>query len=208
AEPLPPLRPSGALAAADGEERPGEGPFLAEAAAAGRLSHLLLQLLPEIAAADRPAAAASLAEARGRGLPAERRKRIVADALRLLAEPALAALFGPDALAEVPIAGTITLPQGGPRAVSGRIDRFVVLADSVLVADFKTTARPPASAAELAPRTVAQLAAYAALLEAIYPGRAVRALAVYTTDLSCFELGPDQREAALAALALSQETHR
>ena len=208
AEPLPPLRPSGALAAADGEERPGDGPFLAEAAAAGRLSHLLLQILPEIAAADRPAAAASLAEARGRGLPAERRKRIVADALRLLAEPALVALFGPDALAEVPIAGTITLPQGGPRAVSGRIDRFVVLADSVLVADFKTTARPPASAVELAPRTVSQLAAYAALLEAIYPGRPVRALAVYTADLSCFELGPDQREAALAALALSQETHR
>ena len=36
--------------------------------------------------------------------------------MRRSAAGELAALFGPDALAEVPIAGTITLPQGGPRA--------------------------------------------------------------------------------------------
>lgn len=201
AEPAPPLRPSGALAAADGEERPGDGPFLAEAAAAGRLAHLLLQILPDVSPASRIHAARSLADARGRGLPEERRARIVLDALRLLDEPLLAALFGPSALAEVPVSGEIELPGGARRAVSGRIDRLVVLPDAVVIADFKTTARPPANPEAIAPQTVAQLAAYAALMEQIYPGRPVRALAVYTADLSCFALEPDQRRAALAGLA-------
>ncbi len=61
AEPAPPLKPSSALAAADGSERPADGPFLAEAAAAGRLAHLLLQLLPDIAPPQREATAAALA---------------------------------------------------------------------------------------------------------------------------------------------------
>ncbi|SIQ89020.1 double-strand break repair helicase AddA [Bosea sp. TND4EK4] len=201
AEPAPPLRPSGALAAADGEERPGDGPFLAEAAAAGRLAHLLLQILPDVPAGNRAEAARSLAEARGRSLPAERRARIVLDALRLLEEPFLAALFGPSALAEVPISGEIGLPGGTRRAVSGRIDRLVVLPDAVVIADFKTTARPPERVEAIAPQTVAQLAAYAALMGEIYPDRRVRALAVYTADLSCFALDAGQRRAALAGLA-------
>lgn len=200
-EPAPPLRPSGAFAAADGEDRPGDGPFLAEAAAAGRLAHLLLQILPEVPAKHRAQAAYSLAEARGRTLPPDRRGRIVADALRLLGEPLLVALFGAGALAEAPVAGEIALPDGSRRAVSGRIDRLAILPDSVIIADFKTTARPPARSDDIPPQTVAQLAAYAELVQAIYPDRPVRALAVYTADLSCFELDAGQRQVALTALA-------
>jgi ATP-dependent helicase/nuclease subunit A len=200
AEPLPPLKPSSALTAADGEERPGDGPFLAEAAAAGRLAHLLLQILPGVPEARRLATAQALAEARGAALPPERRARIVADALHLLAAPALTGLFAADALAEVPVAGRVRLPDGVPRAVSGRIDRMAVTAESVVVADFKTTARPPRDADAIAPATIAQLAAYAALMREIYPGRAVRALVIYTASLACFELDAARLDAALAAL--------
>ncbi|MCO5090180.1 double-strand break repair helicase AddA [Bosea sp. (in: a-proteobacteria)] len=201
AAPLPPLKPSSAFSAADGEERPGDGPFLAEAAAAGRLAHLLLQILPGVPEARRLATAQALAEARGAALAPERRVRIVADALRLLAAPALAGLFAADALAEVPVAGSIRLPDGEPRAVSGRIDRLAVTAESVIVADFKTSARPPREADAIPPATIAQLAAYAALMREIYPGRAVRALVIYTASLSCFELDAARLDAALAGLA-------
>ncbi|CAM5217484.1 hypothetical protein ARD30_06760 [Bosea thiooxidans] len=201
AEPVPPLKPSNALSAADGEERPGDGPFLAEAAAAGRLAHLLLQLLPDLPAERRAATADVLAQARGGALPAERRARIVAQALALLDEPGLAALFTGEALAEVPVAGAIRLPDGARRAVSGRIDRLAVTADSVVIADFKTTARPPAEAEAIPVGTLAQLAAYAALMREIYPGRAIRALVVYTANLAHFELAAEQLDAALLALA-------
>jgi ATP-dependent helicase/nuclease subunit A len=201
AEPAPPLKPSNALSAADAEERPGDGPFLAEAAAAGRLAHLLLQLLPEVPTERRAATAAALAEARGRALPPERRSTIVADVLALLAAPGLAGLFAEGALAEVPVAGLIDLPDGTRRPVSGRIDRLAVTAGSIVIADFKTTARPPADADAIPPATFAQLAAYAALMRAIYPGRGVRALAVYTANLAHFELAGERLDAALAGLA-------
>ncbi|WP_199085228.1 double-strand break repair helicase AddA [Bosea sp. ASV33] len=204
AEPLPPLKPSSALTAADGEERPGDGPFLAEAAAAGRLAHLLLQVLPGVPETRRLVAAEALAEARGGALRPERRATIVADAVRLLAAPALAGLFAPDALAEVPVAGSIRMPDGEWRAVSGRIDRLAVTADAVIVADFKTTARPPREVDAIPVTTVAQLAAYAALMREIYPGRTVRALAIYTASLTCFELDAGRLDQALAALAAGE----
>lgn len=204
AEPLPPLKPSSALTAADGEERPGDGPFLAEAAAAGRLAHLLLQILPGVPEARRLTTAEALAEARGGALRPERRASIVADALQLLAAPALAGLFAADGLAEVPVAGSIRLPDGESRVVSGRIDRLAVTADSVVVADFKTTARPPRDVDAIPATTIAQLAAYAALMREIYPGRAVRALAIYTASLTCFELDAGRLDAALVALAAGE----
>jgi ATP-dependent helicase/nuclease subunit A len=204
AEPLPPLKPSSALTAADGEERPGDGPFLAEAAAAGRLAHLLLQVLPSVPEARRLATAEALAEARGGALRPERRATIVADALQLLAVPALAGLFAADALAEVPVAGSIRMPDGELRAVSGRIDRLAITAESVIVADFKTTARPPQTVSAIPVTTIAQLAAYAALMREIYPGRQVRALAIYTASLTCFELDAGRLDAALSVLAADE----
>jgi ATP-dependent helicase/nuclease subunit A len=134
----------------------------------------------------------------------ERRASIVADALQLLAAPALAGLFAADGLAEVPVAGSIRLPDGESRVVSGRIDRLAVTADSVVVADFKTTARPPRDVDAIPVTTIAQLAAYAALMREIYPGRAVRALAIYTASLTCFELDAGRLDAALVALAAGE----
>ncbi len=201
AEPAPPLKPSSALSAADAEARPNDGPFLAEAAAAGRLAHLLLQVLPDVAPGRRADVARSLASARGKAVSAERRERIVADALGLVAQPALAALFAEGSLAEAPLAGEIVLPNGRRRAVSGQIDRLAVAGDTVLIADFKTAARPPASAADIPPATLAQLAAYRALVGAIYPGKTVRALAIYTATLACLEPDPVTLDTALAAMA-------
>lgn len=207
-EPAPPLRPSSALAAADALERPADGPFLAEAAAAGRFAHVLLQVLPELPPAARAAAAAALGLARARALPAERRERLIADALALLDTPDLAMLFQPGALAEAPVAGLVTLPGGERRPVSGQIDRLAVSPTEVVIADFKTTSRPPRDAAGIPASTLAQVAVYRALMTQIYPGRRVRALLVYTATLRWLEPEPEALDAALAALAAQPETRR
>jgi ATP-dependent helicase/nuclease subunit A len=59
----------------------------------------------------------------------------------------------------------------------------------------------PASAADIPPATLAQLAAYRALVGAIYPGKTVRALAIYTATLACLEPDPVALDTALAAMA-------
>lgn len=200
-EPLPPLKPSNALSAADAAERPGDGPFLAAAAQAGRLAHLLLQVLPDIDPAGRAAAAQALAAVRGAGLPPARRELIMAQALSLLTDPTLSALFAPGSLAEVPVAGTITLADGSMRSVSGQIDRLAVAGDAVLIADFKTAARPPGDSAAIPPGTLAQLAVYRALIGQIYPGRSVRALVIYTANLAMLEPDYAALDAVLANLA-------
>lgn len=200
AEPAPPLKPSSALSAADGGERPGDGPYLAEAAAAGRLAHLLLQLLPDISPAQRPGTAAALAASRGAALPAQRRERIVADALALLARPDFAALFAAGSLAETPVAGAITLRDGSRRMVSGQIDRLAVGPAEVLIADFKTAATSPRSAESIPAATLAQLAVYRALLAQIYPGRRIRTLVIYTASLTAFDLDDAILEAVLAGM--------
>ena len=206
AEPAPPLKPSSALAAADGPDRPADGPFLAQAAAAGRFAHLLLQMLPEIAPGQRGPVAQALGLARAGGVPAERRAAIINDALALLAEPALATLFGEGSLAEVPIAGMIDLSHGERRPVSGQIDRLAISATEVAIADFKTTARPPRDAAAIPEATLAQLAVYRALIGQIYPGRRVRALLVYTATLTRLEPNPERLDAVLARLGSGQHS--
>ncbi len=204
AEPAPPLKPSSALAAADAPDRPADGPFLAEAAAAGRFAHLLLQMLPEIAADQREPVARALGLARAGAVTASRRESIITEALALLADPTLAGLFAPGSLAEVPIAGAVDLGPGERRPVSGQIDRLAVSAGEVVIADFKTTARPPRDEAAIPETTLAQLAVYRALIGQIYPGRQVRALLVYTATLTRLEPDPARLDAVMARLGAAE----
>ena len=91
--------------------------------------------------------------------------------------------------------------QPGKRPVQGRIDRLAVGADEVLIADFKTAARPPQDAAALSASTLAQLAVYRRLIGEIYPGRRVRAVAIYTASLKPLEPSPELLDAALAKMS-------
>ena len=60
------------------------------------------------------------------------------EVLAILDHPELAPLFGPGSRAEVPLTGVVA-----GAVVGGLVDRLAVLADRVLVADFKTNRRPP-----------------------------------------------------------------
>ena len=89
--------------------------------------------------------------------------------------PALAPLFGPGSRAEVPLTGVI-----GRHVIGGLVDRLVVLPDRVMLADYKTNRRAPASAEATPVRYLRQMAAYRALLAAIYPNREIICILVWT----------------------------
>ena len=86
----------------------------------------------------------------------------------------------------MPIAATV-----GGQVVAGTIDRLLVTPEAVTIVDFKTTRRPPQTADAIPVGTLRQMAAYAAALEAIYPGRLVRAAVLYTHAPLLLPLDPD-----------------
>jgi ATP-dependent helicase/nuclease subunit A len=198
-EPAPPIRPSSALGAADRITRPGDGPFAPDARLRGTLVHALLERLPEVPAERRESLAAAYVAARAPRLDASSRKAVVADAMRVLTEEALAPLFGPASRAEAPIAGRI-LTESGPVPVSGQIDRLAVLDSEVLLADFKTTARPPRADQAAPRRHAAQLALYRTLLSEIFPDRPIRAFLIWTSGPLIRELGEEELAVALALI--------
>jgi ATP-dependent helicase/nuclease subunit A len=164
----------------------------------GELIHKLLQLLPDIEVFARPQAALALLE-RERDLTPEQRTDMADAALGVLNDERFAAVFGQGSRAEVAIAGAAPgLPDG--LAVSGRVDRLVIERDRVLVVDFKTN-RPSPSRIEQADRAyLTQMAVYAAVLRAVFPGRRIEAALVWTDGPKLMPIPEELLVATLAAL--------
>ncbi|MBT2133979.1 double-strand break repair helicase AddA [Croceibacterium sp. LX-88] len=175
-EPRPPrpLAPS-SVGEDQGADPPLPAEALATAAQRGVLIHRLLERLPDIAPDERELLAVSWLARNAATLSEDERTGMVSRALTVLAEPKWAELFSPDTLAEVPLAAVV---EG--QVISGTVDRLLVQPDRVLVADFKTARRPPRSIEEVPLSTLRQMAAYAAALAAIYPGRRIEAAILYT----------------------------
>ncbi len=176
AEPRPPrpLAPSSLSedVSTDPPWPPGER---SQAAQRGVLIHKLLERLPAIATESRSEAGLRWLARNAPDLPEAARGELLAHALRVLSEPEWADLFGVEALAEVPIAALV-----GDRMVAGTIDRLLIGKERIRLIDYKTARRPPEGLEAVPVAVLRQMAAYAAALEAAYPGRAVEAALLYT----------------------------
>lgn len=169
-----PLAPS-AIVPADQVSDPPPTAALRAAAQRGVLLHSLFERLPGIDPARRSSIAESwLRDSAGVG-DAAMRQGLIVDALRVIDDPQFSAIFAPDALSEAPLAGVID-----GQVIAGTVDRLLVGQAEVLVVDFKTGRRVPASAEAVAPHHKAQMAAYVAVLRRIFPHHAVRAALLYT----------------------------
>ncbi|NPD68515.1 double-strand break repair helicase AddA [Lichenicola cladoniae] len=157
----------------------------ADAFRRGRLVHALLQHLPGLDPSNRDAAARRFLLAGPDGLPPDEAGHLATQIMALLSDPALAPLFEPDALAEQPVSGLVD-----GIVISGQIDRLRVLADEILLCDFKTNRRTPARPEEVPVPYLRQMAAYRALLAALYPGRPIRCALVWTQEAAIMHL-PD-----------------
>ena len=155
---------------------PPPTPAIAEAARRGTLLHLLFERLPGVEPERRREAALAWLEHSAGLADVELRQAIADSACALISDLAYSELFGPAALAEAPIAATL---EDG-RVIAGTVDRLLVEPDRVRVIDFKTGSRVPANQAEVPRQHLAQMAAYAAALRVIFPGRMVEAALLYT----------------------------
>jgi len=168
-----PLSPS--ASGPDRDATPPPSPELRAAAERGTMLHSLFERLPAVAPADRRSAALAWLVRAGVS-ETDRATEIVDAALGVIEDPRFADLFAPDALAEAPIAAT--LADG--RVIAGTVDRLCIGPDLVRVIDFKTGRSVPGSVAALPPAHVAQMQAYAAALEVIFPRRRIEAALLYT----------------------------
>jgi ATP-dependent helicase/nuclease subunit A len=203
-----PLAPSGAGALiGEGEEIAplSASPVLAAAtgpsfaAARGTAVHRLLQSLPDMAPAEREAAARRYLDRAGNGWNAAEREALWRSVEAVLSQPAFAPVFQPGSRAEVSVMGTLEV-AGRPRAVSGKIDRLAVTDEAVLIVDYKTN-RPPPVRLEAVPETyIAQLALYRALLAPLYPGKRVEAALLFTEGPHLVALPEPLLAAALVRL--------
>jgi len=170
-KPLLPSRPSGP-----------EPATLSPLAVAGRdrfkrglVVHRLLQSLPELPLSERAVAARRFLALPLHALAPDEQAEIAAEVIAVLDAPELAALWGPNSQAEVPVVGLI-----GDTAVSGQIDRLVVTPDRVLIVDFKTVRPVPAGAADVPTLYLRQLATYRAALGRIYRDRRIDGAILWT----------------------------
>ncbi|PSJ37254.1 double-strand break repair helicase AddA [Allosphingosinicella deserti] len=185
ARPPRPLAPS-ALGEDDVSDPP-PSPALRDAAARGRLLHQLFERLPDVPPAERATRAERwLQQAAGVG-DAALRQSLVEDACRVISDPRHAELFGPEALAEAPIAAVVA----DGLVVSGTVDRLLVQPGRVVVADFKTGRRAPTSRDAIPVPHLRQMAAYAEALRVIFPGRRIEAKLLYTSVPMLHDL-PDE----------------
>ena len=127
--------------------------------------------------ANRRQAAVRFLDKPGHGLPVGEAERVADEVLAVLAHPELAPLFGPGSRAEVPLTGVV-----GNVVVGGLVDRLVVLADRVLVGDFKTNRRPPERVETTPVMYLRQMASYRAVLQAIFPNLPVRCALIWTRE--------------------------
>jgi ATP-dependent helicase/nuclease subunit A len=145
----------------------------------GTIIHRLLQELPKFPTASRSEEAARFLARTASDLADATRGNLAAEALAVLDHPEFAILFGPQSRSEVELLGRLTGSSGEDERVR-RIDRLVVMPDSILIADYKTDVRPPARPEDAPEAYLAQLARYRALLGQSLPGRAMRAFLVWT----------------------------
>ncbi len=175
ARPPRPLAPS-EPEAEDSEASPPPDEARRAAALRGKRLHSLFERLPGVAPERRREVADRwLAQSAGVEDAGERAALINA-ALAVIERPGFAPLFSADALAEAPLAGVV-----GERVIAGTVDRLLVGPDGVLVIDFKTGRRVPPGLSAVPESHLAQMAAYVAVLRAIFPDRAVKAALLYTS---------------------------
>ena len=190
----PPLSPSTDLGGA--KALPGEAGLDENTAKRrGRQIHLLLETLagtPEDGWPDLSARILSQGEDAATG---DELAALTAAAGTVLKAPALADIFTPDALLEVPITAQLDALNGA--RIHGIIDRLVVTPTHVTAIDYKTNAIVPATPEACPEGLLRQMGAYAHALQQLYPDREIRTALLWTQTAQLMHLPHDLVTAAL-----------
>lgn len=173
--PISPSRPPTDESAA---EPPLAPPFAGQNAKGfrrGVILHRLLQSLPELGVERRQEAGRKFLARPVHGLTETEQAELLAEALAVLGQAEVEALFGPSSRAEAPVIGRL-----GTTVVAGQVDRLAVLDDRVLLVDYKSNRKPPPRSADIPAIYLRQMALYRALLARIFPGKSIECYLLWT----------------------------
>jgi ATP-dependent helicase/nuclease subunit A len=165
----------------------------ATAMARGNVIHALLQHMPNLPFSEQRAAARRYLERQEDGI-AEQTESICESVLAVLGNLELHDLFGPQSLAEVPLAGVVA-----GREVGGVVDRLAVTARTVWLADYKSDRAPPALHSGIPEKYASQLAAYMSILRQIYPDHEIRTVLIWTETGAVMNVPEEMLEATAPA---------
>lgn len=126
---------------------------------------------------------------------------VAEEALAILGDPALAAIFGPDARAEVSFALDATR-NGAPVRLAGRIDRLVAGPQGITIVDFKSDALAPGEMDGVPEAYWVQLGLYARVAARLFPGQKITTAILWTTPRRLMVLDPARLARASTAIAL------
>lgn len=208
------VTPSGAVSlpaprdvteAADDYDRAGVASDAAPAFAArerGKLTHLLLQVLPPEEPEERRMAGERIVLANHSHVGVDEARIALEEVLRILEDPACRDLFGPQSKAEVPIAGRLRV-MGLDIDVAGQIDRLAIDQHWVTVCDFKTNVRVPDEAAKAPGGYILQLALYRGLLSETFPDRKIRCQLLWTRTGKLMEIDDSLLDKAIESMTFS-----
>jgi ATP-dependent helicase/nuclease subunit A len=192
------VSPSSAYDESHWVRRAGAGGNREKALARGDAMHRLLQALPDIDPERRMEAARRFMARRIEFDDAER-AAMIEQVLAIIEDERFGGLFQPGSRAEVPIVGRLEIKDRSI-AVSGQLDRLVVGAEAVLIADYKTNRPAPEGFEDVPPAYVAQLALYRAVVAKLYPEKPIRAALVFTEVPRLMEVPAEAMDAALSRL--------
>ena len=159
-----------------------DGPIMdtdLDATTYGTLLHLLLEHLPRVNPHERLVLANNLL---GSALDA---KALKDEALALLDNPSLAAIFSPTALAEVALTARV---DGVP--ILGKVDRLIIAPDHILAVDFKSNRQQPKQARDIPLGLLAQMRAYSLALAQIYPKTPIKTAILWTKTGELMPIDP------------------
>ena len=162
----------------------------------GLIVHRLMQSLPDIPGPRRKDATERYLAGAAKDFSAAEQTEMTRQVFAVLDEPDFAEVFAAGSRPEVPIVGRIARAGAAPIAVAGQVDRLIVTADTVLIADYKTDSAVPNHLDEVEPY-VAQLALYRAVLGRLYPGKTVRAALIFTNGPLLIHVPPEAMDQAL-----------
>ncbi|MBB3994151.1 ATP-dependent helicase/nuclease subunit A [Sulfitobacter undariae] len=154
----------------------------------GSLVHMLLENLAALTTQQRNEAAEQLL----RNTDPDQAAMALAEALGVLEHPALADLFTPNAMAEVPVTADL-----GRKRMYGIIDRLIITDDRILAVDFKTNRTVPDSPATCPEGLLRQMGAYTHALQAIYPDHKIDTAILWTRTGALMPLPHDTVTGAL-----------
>tara|TARA_B100000676_G_C17769301_1_gene675835 strand:+ start:102 stop:581 length:480 start_codon:yes stop_codon:yes gene_type:complete len=157
----------------------------------------MLQFLPNVHPKERAIAAERFLSRKSIGLNENERIDIAGTVIGVLEDPQFAKLFSSQSKAEVPLIGTVDM-NTGTQVISGQVDRLVVCDDEVLAVDYKTLRLPPKAEENVPVAYIRQMAAYRALLQAIWAGRSVRCALLWTESPCLMWLNDEQLDSFIA----------